>query len=268
MLLRALLAWLTWMPWVPALGAQPAVADSAAGVLRVHTSLPGYEVYLNGALIGPSPIAGFRVAPGHYRVDILHDASNSWMHADWRDSVRVTAGDTVEVTAVLQRPYTIRSNPFDAEVYWKEEFQGTTPLIIELPDTVRRVLRVVKPGFLPAEVQCSPGGAQFVSVDLREDVDAKAQIDALNQRLASRQSRDRRKAVYLAGVGFASGVAALLLKSTADERYERYQRAGNQSEMDRLFSDTERFDLYSSVAFGVAQASLALSFYFFLKSAR
>lgn len=268
MLIIALLVGLAVMLPAPAASAQPAVADSVAGVLSVHTTLPGYEVYLNGTLAGPSPIVDYRLAPGSYRIDILHDASNSWMHANWSDSIRVSAGDTIQISAILQRPYTIRSVPFDAEVYWKEEFLGTTPLIIEIPDSTRRVLRVVKPGFLPAEVQCSPDGGQFISVDLREDVEAKAQIDALNQRLASRQSRDRRRAAYLAGIGLASGAAAMLLKNTADQRYEHYQRAGSQGEMDRLFADTERFDLYSSVAFGAAQVSLALSFYYFLKSAR
>jgi hypothetical protein len=81
-----------------------------------------------------------------------------------------------------------------------------------------------------------------------------------------RKKRDARISWFFLGATVLAGSASMHLKSTADDRYERYLRAGSPAAMNRYYDEACRLDRYAAAAYGTFQVSFVLWVIFFLKS--
>jgi hypothetical protein len=81
-----------------------------------------------------------------------------------------------------------------------------------------------------------------------------------------RKRRDARLSWVFLGTTLLAGGASLCLKGEADERYDRYLRAGSPAAMNRYYDQACRLDRYAAVAYGTFQISFLLWVVFFLKS--
>jgi len=242
--------------------------DSTFAYVSIKSSSPGQQAFLDGKFIGETPVDHYAIAAGEHTVLLRRTATNSWMMTDWTKTFAISAGDTLEMLAQLKRPYSIKSEPYGAEAYLDGAFRGTTPLIIELPDTAAFVVTLLKEGFRPTSVNCNPEGSQFISTILWPDQVFSAQKRQMYELAKIRKGRNGRKALIFTGLTLASGVAAILLNGKADDYYDKYLQAGDPQARERFFDRTETYDTYSSIAMGLFQVNLGISLYLFYKSQR
>jgi hypothetical protein len=250
----------------PSALAQEIQTDSTVAYISIKSSSPGYEAYLDGHFIGQTPIRLHAVPEGEHTVLLRRTTTNSWMMTDWTKTFLVEKGDTLELFARLKRPYLVKSQPFGAEVFLDGQFQGTTPLIIELADTIAYSLTLIKEGYRPANVICDPAASQFIFTTLQPDPVYSSQQKQIYELAQLRKGKNKRQALIFTGLTLASGVAAILLNNKADNLYEQYLQAGDPETRERFFERTGTYDTYTGIVMGLFQVNLGLSFYFFYKS--
>lgn len=252
-----------------ALYGQVATADSVAADsawLAVDSSTPGCDVYLNGKLVGKTPLHFLAVDSGRYELLLSRNAQNNWMMTNWKRSVELTYGDSIQVFAQLERPYLIKSQPFGAEVYLDGRLRGTTPFILELSDTMTTQVTLVLEGYRPTNFICQPDGPQYLETVLEEDPVFASQKQQILQEATLHKARHGRRALIFTGLSLATGITAMALKNTADDAYNQYLQSGNPQEREAFFNRAEKYDRYTSVAMGAFQVNLVMSLYFFYKS--
>ena len=234
--------------------------------LMVNSRPTGLQVLLDGKHIGITPITSLAIKPGSHVLILRRSRFFSWRLPDWQTEFKADAGDTVRIFKAFNYTYLIQSMPFGAAVYRGAELLGETPLMVELEDTVAVELTVTKEGYQPARVLCIPGGKQYFNILLEPQEDYFAAREKLEKSLVQKRERYRRIAIISGGVSLAAGLAAILLKKKADRLFGQYQQTAYPPEMNRLFSQTKKYDRYSGVAFGLFQLGFGISFYSFLKS--
>jgi hypothetical protein len=241
-------------------------------VISVESQRTGFPVLIDGREVGFTPLQYFSLPAGEHEIAVRRSRSESWLDYDWVDTVRAMAGDTLKLAARFLRGYSLHSTPFGAEVYIDGILQGTTPLVLRLPEEEMTTVEIRKAGYQPVQVQIgkqSREGAEaprLYDVTLQEEKQYAALREYEDSRRLFRINRNRRIAWATAGVSLASGVAAILLKDKADHFYEQYLTASLPAQRERLYDRTIEYDRYSGIATAVFEVSFAVSFYFFLKA--
>jgi hypothetical protein len=123
----------------------------SAGSIDVQSIPDGGDVYLDGDLVGVTPVVIDSLSPGQYTVLIQKDGYEPFENA----SVMVSEGNTTQVSAVLELKSTsgttgmldITSTPVDAKVYLDDTYQGKTSLLITNLDPGSYMLRIDKEGY-------------------------------------------------------------------------------------------------------------------------
>ena len=133
------------------------------GKIKVISSEPGAEVFVDGKSEGPAPIdKGY--GSGEHIVIVQKDGFKKF-----EQKVRVEAGQAVSVSAELKAVGRLRilSTPTQANVLVNGEPKGKTPLDIEL-ETGETVVRLELPGFKPVEqmVTVESGKTAPLSIEL------------------------------------------------------------------------------------------------------
>ncbi len=103
---------------------QPATAS-----LEISSEPAGAEVSVNGAPRGRSPISVSSVPEGDVTVEVRAGG-----HSTWSRALRVAAGDSVSLHAVLEpvpAALAVVSIPDGARVYLDDAFKGVAPLTVE-----------------------------------------------------------------------------------------------------------------------------------------
>jgi hypothetical protein len=241
-------------------------------VISVEARQLGLPVLIDGREVGFTPLRYFSLLPGKHEIAVKQSRPESWLDSDWVETVTLQVGDTLNLVARFLKGYSLNSTPFGAEVYSDGIFQGTTPLVLHLPEGQVAHVEIRRAGYQSAELEIGKviegdkEGLRLVAVILKEEKTYAAVREGEQSRWLFRVSRNRRIAWVAAGLSLASGVAAILLKQKADDLYEQYLTASVPTEMERLYDRTADYDRYSGIATAVFEASFAVSFYFFLKS--
>ncbi|MCA9522549.1 MAG: PEGA domain-containing protein [Myxococcales bacterium] len=76
---------------------KPLAPQDPRGVLTLTANLEGAQVYLNGVLVGVTPLVGRRVRAGRYRVEVVSKA-----HKKWLREIEVEKGQTLRLMVELQ----------------------------------------------------------------------------------------------------------------------------------------------------------------------
>lgn len=136
------------------------------GALTIFSEPSGAEVYLNGTLIGSTPIQNYKITPGKYKLEITKENYESNII-----EVTVNPGESKNVSVTLspiKGILEIVSDPLGAEVYINGTLIGTTPIKeYQVVPGVYEV-KVVKEGYLGygTTITIKPGETKSIVVAL------------------------------------------------------------------------------------------------------
>jgi hypothetical protein len=247
-------------------------APSHQAYISVESQHPGLPVLIDDKEIGLTPLRHWPLPPGKHEIAVKRSSPESWLDFDWTETCSLQAGDTLTFVARFLKGYSLNSTPFGAEVYADGILQGTTPLVLRLPEGEVTSVEIRKSGYQPAQLQVgklSEAGqpeTRLYAVTLKAEKEIALIREVEQSRRRFHVSKNRRIALVAAGVSLASGVAAILLKDKADHFYEQYLTTGRPGARESFYQRAVEYDRYSGIATGVFEASFAVSFYFFLKS--
>ncbi len=140
-------------------------AEDATGVLKVKSNVEGAEVWLDGSLLGKTPLTKY-LPPGSHQVRVIAD-----FHDPFVRKVDVASDKTVEIQAQLVKGGGTLEfvGPAGAHVYLAGQDKGPTPIRLPSPGAGKLAWRVVAPGFEPVE------GVLDVVAGRNHLIEAKAQ---------------------------------------------------------------------------------------------
>ncbi|MCG3118895.1 MAG: hypothetical protein ALAOOOJD_01180 [bacterium] len=254
--------------------AQPQTAPmSRQAVISVESPQPGLPILIDGNEFGFTPLQNFSLPPGKHEIAVKRSQPESWLDFDWVEICSLAAGDTVNFVAKFQRGYSLNSTPFDAEVYVAGVLQGTTPLVLRLPEDEIAPVEIRKSGYQSEFLQIGKTNAgraetRLYAVTLKPEQNLVATREFEKAQRSFQVHRQRRLSLAAAGLSLASGITAILLKDKADHWYDQYLTASVPEQRERFYHRTEDYDRCAGIATAVFEASFAVSFYYFLKSTR
>ncbi|MCI0696819.1 PEGA domain-containing protein [candidate division KSB1 bacterium] len=241
-------------------------------VISVEAPQLGLPVLIDGKEVGFTPLHHWPLPPGKHEIAVKRSSPESWLDFDWTETCSLQAGDTLNLVARFSKGYSLNSTPFGAEVYVNGILQGTTPLVLRLPEGEVANVEIRKIGYQSAQLQVGKTSetgqleTRLYAVTLKAEKEIALIREVEQSRRRFHTSKNRRIAWAAAGVSLASGVAAILLKDKADHFYQQYLTAGRPAARESAYQRAVDYDRYSGIATGVFEASFAVSFYFFLKS--
>jgi hypothetical protein len=241
-------------------------------IIFVESQHPALPVLIDGKEVGFTPLRNWSLSPGKHEIAVKRSSPESWLDFDWTETCSLQAGDTLNFVARFSKGYSLNSTPFGAEAYVNGILQGTTPLVVRLPEGEVANIEIRKAGYLSAQLQigkASEAGqpeTRLYAVTLKAEQETALIREVEQSRRRFQVSRNRRIAWAAAGVSLASGIAAILLKDKADRFYDQYLTTSLPAPRERAYQRAVDYDRYSGIATGVFEASFAVSFYFFLKS--
>ena len=163
--------------------------EPATGAVRVVTEPAGAAVELDGRLLGPAPRREEGVAPGEHVLRCVLAG-----HVDRSARLEVRPGATTNVTLRLEpapppppAPGTlqVRTVPPGAGLYVDSRFEGTTPVLVQLPATGTVTVEAVgQDGVRWREERAvAPGADEVLVIDL--------EAEAARQRAAQEARADQ-----------------------------------------------------------------------------
>jgi len=250
------------------LAQEPASVRQA--IILVESQQPGLPVLIDGKEVGVTPLHHWPLPPGKHELAVKRARPESWLDFDWTEICSLQAGDTVNFVARFQRGYSLNSTPFGAEVFINNVLQGTTPLIVRLPEGELAQIEIRQAGYQSEHLQVGDAGAEIrlYAVELKREQNLPPFQEVEKSRRRFRLHRHRRLSLAAAGLSLASGITAILLKDKADHFYDQYLTAGLPENRERFYQRTADYDRNAGIATAVFEASFAVSFYYFLKSTR
>lgn len=237
------------------------------GYLILQTRHKGLEIRVDQRLIGYTSDSVIVLSAGTHRVVVRHPNRSNWLDEDWFADIEVSEGDTLRLTVIFKKSYSINSKPYGASVFLEQEYIGETPIYVKLYEHEIKNVRLVKQGFEEKKIVIGNSDQQFFDVALQPD---KAALDLSLQKVERDLRSHSKTKLYLystIGLAAVSGALALYFRNRANDRFERYRGTGNPELIDRFFNDAKKYDRYAAVSFGVFQVSFIVSFYLLLKQA-
>ena len=240
--------------------------NESFGYLKINSDSSGIEIRLNDQPLGCTPLPIIPLPPGNYQVSALHPDPYLWGNLDWQDSIKIVSHDTLLIQPQFKTIFSIRTNPFGAEVFLNSEFQGESPLSVSLNSHKSYQLLLKKDGFRDYFIDLNQVKNNFLNVNLVKNQNLLSINDFEKQKQKKSRNRYRTLTYSLWGLSILTGLSTVYLKDQADDKYKQYLVAGSLSEMNKYYNDAKRYDRYTYVSLGVLQGCFVLSFYFLMKS--
>lgn len=236
------------------------------GYLKFQTDSSKIEIKINKKSIGFTPLPVIALKPGDYTVSAIHPNPYQWGNLDWQDSIQIIAQDTVVIQPEFKTLFSIRTNPFGAQVFLNDEFKGNTPLSILLNSYNNFQLLVKKQGFIDYRVDQQQIKSNFLNLNLVQNHSQLDLNESEQHKHLKAKHRYRAMTYSLWGVSILTGLSTVYFKDQADDKYNQYLSAGSLNEMNKYYNEAKKYDRYTYISTGVLQGFFVLSFYFLLKS--
>ncbi|MEZ4698732.1 MAG: hypothetical protein R2834_00260 [Rhodothermales bacterium] len=249
---RSLLAALLLLGWLGSL--TPAWGQSFA-VVQLESNTPEALFYADSLYLGKAETHLFLVPRATRQLRLIYPTADVWSMTPVQMPVDLRTVDTLQVALDFMYHYSIKTVPFDANVFLEtpdgRALLGTTPLLYTAPDPLMGMLLVQKDGY--ELKRFTPGDRVWNRLDADlEPITAIVALDA-RQELA-RRTRSKWLNLALGGAAIASGVLAVHYKMKADSRYDAYAEDGDP----RLRAGFERYDRRAYVALGAMQVGVGV----------
>lgn len=218
-------------------------AQDCTSLLNISTGDSSSVIYLNDSYLGSGRISR-EVKKGKYKI-LIKDEARKWGAQEIVDSISINeCGKTENLEYSFKKTVYLRTIPDNAEVYFRDSLLGSTPLSIyrTVPQVEIRKTNY-KPVFLTAEDL-----AQNPLIDL----------DFMGKRAPESFFKTNLFKI-LVGSAIALGTTAVYYKLKANKTYDQY----NETKESTLMDKTNRYDLYSGIAFGALQVNFGALIYFF-----
>lgn len=140
----------------------------ACGKINVYSNVNGAQVFIDGVLVGKTPLLNYRIPIGDHVITVKAEG----YCGEFRKEVSITSLDPVTVTAHLNPcPAKLEINePLGAEVYLNGDYKGTVPLSISIPPgTYELVLKKEGKRDYVTTISLSPGGIKKLSPNMGID---------------------------------------------------------------------------------------------------
>jgi hypothetical protein len=235
------------------------------GYLKIITDSTGIEILVDAKLVGMTPLPAIALQPGERQVAALHPQRFLWGNLDWLQTIQISFGDTAILKPTFKILFSIQSQPFDAEVYFNDELQGTTPLTIACESKESCSVILKKEGYKDHVIDLSRVQTDHLQVSLIKN-NKLVDFRQTEKEIRLKQSRYRKITYGLWGLSVLTGLTTVYLKDQADEKYQQYLVSGSLQDMNKFFNDAKRYDRYSNISLGAVRGCFVLSFYFLIKS--
>jgi hypothetical protein len=237
------------------------LAHAQTGRITVESKPSGATVFIDSLVVGKTPLSGYNVAAGAYRLRLIVPSTTSWLVVSKTIPIEVHADQELQYTVDLGSVLTLSTKPSGASVFWGNRQLGTTPLFYRSANPLTGTLLIKKEGFEPAEVLLAPDASlpppielKPLNNDLMETLPEVLPPDHLN-------GTSPRWATYAAAsTMILSGVLSAYWKDQANRDFDQYTVTKNPA----LLASTERLDRRSGIAITVSHLSFALLAYLLL----
>lgn len=246
----------------PAFSQQP----ESLGYLKINYDSSGIEIQIDGKTIGFTPLRPVSLTPGIYMISARHPNSYLWGTYGWQDSLQITDGDTLIVQPKFVRVLYIKTDPFDAKIYFENELIGQSPTSISFFPGDSSQLVVKKEGYKDYRIDLNSVRSNYLDLTLSENQRELEPNDLKQIEKHKSKHRYKRLAYSFLGLSILTGLSTVYLKDQADEKYQQYLVAGSLRDMNNYYRDAKRLDNYTYVSMGILQGCFVLSFYFLMKS--
>ncbi len=144
------------------------------GNLQVSSSPSGAAVYVNSVYYGTTPQTVRNLPAGNSDLKLTYSGYN-----DYRDTIRIVAGQTTSTYAALQSQVTygtlsVSSSPSNANIYLDGSYKGTAPRTIGGLSQGAHTLEITMPGFQEWSntVQIHSNQVSYITATLAADPQA------------------------------------------------------------------------------------------------
>lgn len=218
--------------------------DECTSLLNITTGDSSSVIFLNDTFVG-SGHTSQQVKKGRYKI-FIKDEARKWGAQEIQDSITIgQCGTTQNLEYNFRKTVFLRTVPDNAEVYFRDSLLGSTPLSIYRTVPQVEIKKTnYKPVFLTAEEL-----ARTPVVDL----------EFMGKRAPESFFKTNMFKVLLS-TAVVLGTTAVYYKMKANNTYDDYSLTRDQALLDR----TNRYDLYSGIAFGALQVNFGALIYFFL----
>jgi hypothetical protein len=155
--------------------------------------------------------------------------------------------------------YFINSNPFNAEVFYKDSLLGLTPVRFATSDKLSGKIILRKKGYREETVNLDDYNFdKGVEVLLKPAIADEERIVLKNYGTSFVKKRSLTGILTSGIVAIASGTIAYTAKEKANDLYNTYIVTRNQNDLNKV----NRYDLYSGISLALMQVSVAALIYF------
>lgn len=213
--------------------------------LFVKSNKSRSALFINGKFIETGNNISVNLAKGNYEL-VLKEDEYSWGAEVFTDSIFINeCGVSVTKEYDFKEKIYFTTNPSNVWLYNNDTIVGYTPSYI--PGDLRN-LTLYKPKYETKTID-------LVNINKNISADLKQSIFE-----DDKEFPDTPLFKVLIGSAIALGATAAYYKIQADDSFEQYENTGNQKYLD----DTDKFDIYSGIAFTALQVNFGALIYFFL----
>lgn len=217
--------------------------DDCKSTVTIITNNEEANIFVNDSLVAFGNTT-LEVKPGYYEIAIIESISK-WGIDVFNDSLTIKeCNDTIELTYNFENRTLLKSVP-DAAVIYKDTLIGYTPILIPLK---YENLSIEKRNYRRQNISL-PSVTQSPRITL--DYIGKENKQPFIETTLFK---------VLIGSALVLGSTAAYFKLEADKNFDKYTETRNREFLDQ----TDKYDLYSGLAFGALQLNLGALLYYFL----
>jgi len=217
--------------------------DDCKSTVIINTNNEEANIFVNDSLVAVGNTT-LEMKPGYYEIVIIESISK-WGSDVINDSLVIKeCNESIELTYNFENRTLLNSVP-DAAVIYKDTLIGYTPILIPLKYenlSLEKTNYRTKNFSLPPVTQ-----SQRITLDYIGKENKQPFIETTLFKV-------------LIGSALVLGSTAAYFKLEADKNFDKYTETRNREFLDQ----TDKYDLYSGLAFGALQLNLGALLYYFL----
>ena len=224
--------------------------------VKISTNIISPLISFDSSEFIPLDENSFMLGKGEYFIRIkTNEVANRWVNMESVLSVNINSDTTLIMNSLIR--YSFITEPFNAEVYYKDTLLGLTPLRYVTENFLEGMFTIKKEGYFNLT-------DYFESEKLLYRFDLKSLSGVTTEKVIINREigfESPRNWFLISGLGAAtltSAYASFNFKSKANELYDEYVITRNNSTL----SESNKNDTYFIVSLIAMQAALGVLIYF------
>jgi hypothetical protein len=244
--------------WISLGIARAQVTGEGYGSVSVRTDVDSALVVIDGSFVGRTPLPGHPLPSGSHVIRVLHPDVENWLSPVLEDSVLIVAGEEISLEYTLGTTFLVRSEPSGASVFLGGQLAGTTPLVLDVPET-DSVLQIRLKDHAAASVNRSDHERGVLLARLNRTSEGTSGPENI---VKESPSPSTLPLVLTGASSILAGGFSAYFKVKADSRYSEYLATGDPVKR----AETRRLDSIAGISLAASQVYLALFIYLLVSS--